>query len=201
MDSYKRWIAALVLAVGVLSCHFAVAQTAPKPLLDNGTMAAPKPLLAEPTPGTPDAKPKQKPGEFPQEFVDLREKMKAEYNAWRKDDEAIQKECEAPQNPTEQAQCDKKARASQARLDKVHEHTQAMIRQIFTWRYKQRGLPPPDWLPPDPKAKQQQQNGQQAGTTTSGAPATGTAAEHLMEQKQDAPLLPQDNKPLPAGTF
>ena len=189
MRKIQTAVSGLVVLAALLPFSVAQAQTG------NG----PKPLTADiPSPTSEKDKAVKKPGELPkeyQEYVKRREEMKGEYNAWLKDDQAIQKECEAPQTPAEHAECDRKAKKSQERLDKVHEHTRDMLRKLDTWRRKSRGLPPPDWWPEEKKDQNNQQN---SGASNGGAAGT---TQSVPSPDKSPVLLPQQPKALPAGTF
>lgn len=182
------WILAYIL---VEPSPFAVAQTvdAPKPLQFDAQPSA------QAKPSDKGQKPKSKIPSMPKEFVDQREKMKVEFNTWRKEDEALHIECEAPQTPVEQKACDKKFEESEKKYEKVREHTREMMRNLNVWRRKVRGLPPPEWWPDPKKTQNQQQPGQAGSATVGGSPVPAPLP------KLDKPILPQSDKPLPAGTF
>jgi hypothetical protein len=148
----------------------------------------PKPLTAVPPVSAPQAAPADA-NAMPKELADLRQKMKDEFNAWMKDDDAIRKQCDAVHTPAERSACDAKVKASAARLDVVHAHTREMHRKIDTWRRKQAGLPPPEWWP-DPRKNQR--NGQTGAVPSYGSPPP---------PEESPVLLPSSPKPLPAGTF
>lgn len=146
----------------------------------------PKPLTAAPL-NAPEAKPKVDPNAFPQEFIDARQKMKDDFNAWMKDDNAIQKQCNEAHTPVDRAACEKNKKISQARIDNIHAHMREVFRKIDAWRRKQAGLPP------EPVATD---SGNQGNGQTGSGGSNGSAKPNA-----DAPLLPSNSHPLPAGTF
>lgn len=143
----------------------------------------PKPLTAAPAdkPLTAD-KPKEDPYAFPKAFTDMRREMKNEFNAWLKDDEALQAACAAVHTPAERTACDRKKEYSQNRLEAIHQRTRTMQHKIDAWRREAAGLPP---LPAE----------SQSGAQANSAPPPNAPP------KTSPVLLPDSAKPLPANTF
>lgn len=179
----------IALTASLLPGHHALAQTAQR---QTGPSAnGPKPLLADPAKpsAASDDKDKLDPSGIPKEYAALRQNVKDEFNAWMKDDQAIQKECDAARTVGERALCDRKKTGSQARLDRVHQHTREMQYKIEAWRNKQRGLPPPDWSP-------------YGNAAASKPPVNGSGNSSSGTEARPAPaLLPQNGTALPPGTF
>lgn len=150
-----------------------------------------KPLTAVP-PVFPGTKAPQDPNAMPQAFLDERQKIKNDFNAWLKENEGIQAQCNAARTPAAHADCDRKKQASQAKLDAIHARTRDMHRKIDTWRRKQAGLPPPEWWP-----QNNQKSGSSGGNGSSGGGSSGSAsppADHSV-------LVPTGPSSVPANTF
>ena len=172
----RVWLASLVLLASV-SPAFAGDQ--------HPYAGAPKPLTADTPSNAPAAKNKD-PNAMPQEYVDLRRKVKGEFNAWMASDEQVKKDCAAARTQVEKLACDNKTRLSQKRLDGVHAMMRDMQKKIDTWRREKAGLPPPDWYPEDQKPTVQR--------NPDGSPVTTTGKDNTV-------LLPHSDTKLPANTF
>ena len=175
------------LALAVMLAFPALAQTQPQPQMDQNQ--PPKALEVTPSPG---GKPKIKQGDLPDEFIEMREKVKAEFNDWMKADQDIQKQCNDTHSVADRIACEKNQKASQARLDTVNAHTRDMLRKIDNYRRKQAGLPPPPWWAEENK---------KAGIVGNGNRDLHPPPPPPPPKENNSVLLPQGGASLPANTF